>query len=88
MVCALELGAPGAGGCRVVVGMPEQGVPGVVRQLVLDGGSFVAGSSWPWRKDPEILKALKVLQSREEGGICQQVMEVVRKAPSPQSCCS
>ena len=59
MVCALELGAPGAGGCRVVVGMPELGVPGVVRQLVLDDGS---GSSWPWQKDPEILKALKGLR--------------------------
>ena len=81
----LELGAPGAGGCRVVVGMPEMGVPGVVQQLVLDDGS---GSSWPWQKDPEILKALKGRQSRGEGGICQQVMGVVRKAPSPQSCCS
>ena len=65
----LELGAPGAGGCRVVVGMPELGVPGVVRQLVLDDGSFVAGSSWPWRKGLEILKALKGRQSRGEGGI-------------------
>ena len=39
MVCVPELGAPGAGGCRVVVGMPELGVPGEVRQLVLDDGS-------------------------------------------------
>ena len=38
MVCALELGAPDAGGCRVVVGIPELGVPGVVRQLVLGVG--------------------------------------------------
>ena len=31
-------------GCRVVVGMPELGVPGVVRQLVLDA----------WTSDPEV----------------------------------
>ena len=37
----------------------ELGVPGVVRQLVLDDGS---GSSWPWQKDPEVLKALKGLR--------------------------
>jgi hypothetical protein len=39
--------------------MPELGVPDVVRQLVLDDGS---GSSWPWRKDPEVLKLLQGLR--------------------------
>ena len=42
---ALELEAPG------VVCAPALGVPGVVRQLVLDDGLFVAGSLWLWRKD-------------------------------------
>ena len=67
-----ELGAPGAGGCRVVVGMPELGVPGVVRQLVLDDGSFVAGSSWPWRKGLEILKAPRGHWSRQRGWHCER----------------
>ena len=61
---ALELEAPG------VVCAPVLGVLGAVQQLVLDGGLFVAESLWPWRKDPKILEAPKVLQSREEGGIC------------------
>ena len=82
VVCALELGVP------AVVCVLVLEVPGVVQQLVLDGGLFVAESLWLWRKDPEILKAPRGRQSRGEGGICRQVMEVVRKAPSPQSCCS
>ena len=49
---ALELEAPG------VVCAPALGVPGVVRQLVLVDGLFVAGSLWPWRKGPKILEAL------------------------------
>ena len=82
VVCALELGVP------AVVCVLVLGVPGVVQQLVLDGGSFLAGSLWPWRKDPEILKAPRGHRSRQKGRLCQQVMAVVRKAPSPQSCCS
>ncbi len=45
------------------------GVPGVVWQLVIDGGLFVAGSLWPWRKDPEILKAPRGHQSHDKGRI-------------------
>jgi hypothetical protein len=87
-VRALELEAPG------VVCVPVLGVPGAVQQLVLDGGLSVVESLWPWRKDPEILKDPKGHQSHDKGRIvCLEVMRqpgqaVVRKAPSPESCCS
>ncbi len=88
MVRALELEAPG------VMCVPVLGVMGAVQQLVLGGGLLVAESLWPWRKDPEILRAPRGHLSRQKGRhcersrICQQVMAVVRKATSPQSCCS
>ncbi len=84
----LELEATG------VVCAPALGVQDEVLQLVLDGGLFVAGNLWSWRKGPEILKAARGRQSRDKGRIvCLEVMRqpgqaVVRKAPSPQSCCS
>ena len=64
MVCSPELEVQGAV-CALALG-----VPGVVRQLVMDAGLCVAGNLWPWRKGPGILKAPRVLPSREEGGIC------------------
>jgi hypothetical protein len=39
--------------------MSELGVPGVVLQLMLGGGS---GSSWPWQRDHEVLKLLQGLR--------------------------
>ena len=85
---ALEREAPG------VVCAPVLGVQGAVQQLVLDGGLLVAESLWPWRKDPEILRAPRGHLSRQKSGhcerrrFCKQVMAVVRMATSPQSCCS